>query len=79
MGELQGLFYNGAKKAHGMIFESITFPDGVIGRAFGPVAGRYHDVYFAEQSNLRGLCQTGRLKHFRLFGERHTKASEMTY
>ena len=56
MGELQGLFYNGAKKAHGMIFELITFPDGLIGRAFGPVAGRHHDVYVAEQSNLRGLC-----------------------
>ena len=40
------------------------------GRAFGPVAGRHHDVYVAEQSNLRGLCQTGGLKHFRLFGDK---------
>ena len=41
-GLLQRLFYNGAHKGHGVIFEMITFPDGLIGRAYGPVSGRHH-------------------------------------
>ena len=41
-GLLQRLFYNGAHKGHGIIFEMITFPDGLIGRAYGPVSGRHH-------------------------------------
>ena len=48
----------------------ITFPDGMIGRAWGPVAGRHHDLYLAAQSGLRDLLTTGGLKGFRLFGDK---------
>ena len=30
----QKIFYSGAKKGHGIVFEMITFPDGMIGRAW---------------------------------------------
>ena len=69
-GLLQRLFYNGAHKGHGIIFEMITFPDGLIGRAYGPVSGRHHDLYLARKSQLKELLVTGALKYFRLFGDK---------
>ena len=69
-GLLQRLFYNGAHKLHGIIFEIITFPDGLIGHAYGPVSGRHYDLYLARKSKLRELLFNGALKHFRLFGDK---------
>ena len=69
-GTLQQAFYNASKKGHGLQFELITFPDGIIGRAFGPLAGRHHDLYVARKSGLRDLLRTGALKGFRLFGDK---------
>ena len=69
-GALQRAFYSGAKKGHGLVFEMITFADGMIGRAFGPVAGRHHDLYLAAQSGLRHLIEFGSLRGFRLFGDK---------
>jgi len=48
----------------------ITFPDGLIGRAFGPVSGRHHDGYLAGKSGLLNLIQFGALAGFRLFGDK---------
>jgi len=69
-GLLQRLFYSGAKKAHGLLFEMITFPDGMIGRAFGPISGRHHDSYAAQKSRLLALLTTGALRNRRLFGDK---------
>jgi hypothetical protein len=54
-GNLQRLSYRRAKKGNGLVFEIISFPDGMIGRAFGPVSGRYHDLYLALKSGLLTL------------------------
>ena len=48
----------------------ITFPDGLIGRAFGPLAGRHHDAHLARVSGLRNLVFSGALRGFRLFGDK---------
>jgi hypothetical protein len=69
-GVTQRAFYSGAKKDHGLVFEMITFPDGIIGRAFGPVAGRHHDGYLARKSALLDLLRQGALRGFRLFGDK---------
>ena len=69
-GDLQRLFYSGAKKNHGLNFEIICFPDGLIGRAFGPVAGRHHDAYLAHCSAVVQLITHGALAGFRLFGDK---------
>lgn len=69
-GILQQCFYSGDKKAHGFVFEMITYPDGIVGRAFGPLSGRHHDAYFAQRSNLLGLLQNGALRNFKLFDEK---------
>lgn len=62
--------YSGDKKAHGFVFEMMTFPDGIVGRAFGPLSGRHHDAYLAQRSNLLGLLQNGALRNFKLFGDK---------
>jgi hypothetical protein len=69
-GLLQSLFYSGAKKCHGIVFELITFPDGMIGRSFGPFPGRHHDLFVAAQSGLGRLLTHGHLLGFRLFGDK---------
>ena len=48
----------------------ILFPDGMVGRAFGPVAGRRHDLYLARASRLLELILHGALRGFRLFGDK---------
>jgi len=48
----------------------ITFPDGMVGRAFGPVAGRHHDLFLARISGLLALITHGALRGFRLFGDK---------
>ena len=69
-GLLQRAFYSGDKKAHGLVFEMILFPDGMVGRAFGPVEGRRHDLYLARVSRLLALITHGALQGFRLFGDK---------
>lgn len=48
---------------------AILFPDGMVGRAFGPVAGRHHNLYLAKVSRLLALIIHGALRGFRLFGD----------
>ena len=67
---MQQAFYSGDKKAHGFVFEMITFPDGMVGRAFGPVAGRHHDLFLARISGLLALITHGAFRGFRLFGDK---------
>ena len=71
-GLLQRAFYSGDKKAHahGLVFEMILFPDGMVGRALGPVAGRRHDLFLAKVSRLLALITHGALQGFRLFGDK---------
>ena len=36
--------YNGHKRHHGIKFQSIVLPDGLVAQMFGPVKGRRHDT-----------------------------------
>jgi len=56
---LQRAFYSGHHKAHGLNFEFLTFPDGMVGRCFGPVEGRHHDVHLANEGRLLDLFRVG--------------------
>lgn len=44
--------YNGWKRCHGIKFQAISFPDGMIGSFYGPVVGRRHDCYLLDNSKL---------------------------
>lgn len=69
-GLLQRAFYSGHHKDHGLNFEFLTFPDGIIGRCFGPVEGRHHDMYLARESGLLDLFTTGPLRGFVGYGDK---------
>ena len=49
--------YSGHKRIHGIKFQSIVFPNGIIGNLRGPYPGRRHDCYMLSESNLLNQLQ----------------------
>jgi len=50
--QCQELYYSGYKKMHVLKYQSVLFPNGIIGRLDGPFQGRRHD---SAVLNLSGL------------------------
>lgn len=48
----QRLAYSGHKRCHGIKFQSVVTPDGLIAMLYGPIAGSRHDAFLLGQSNL---------------------------
>jgi hypothetical protein len=48
----QKLLYSGHKRCHGIKFQSVTTPDGLMALLHGPVAGSRHDSFMLYDSNL---------------------------
>ncbi|KAB0794520.1 hypothetical protein PPYR_11359 [Photinus pyralis] len=46
-------FYSGYKKQHMLKYQSIVFPNGLIGRLDGPFIGRRHDAAILNLSDIR--------------------------
>lgn len=44
--------FSGHKRCHGLKFQAIATPDGLISHVFGPIEGRHHDVYVLSASQL---------------------------
>jgi hypothetical protein len=44
--------YNGHKRVHGLKFQSIVIPNGLIANLFGPIEGRRHDSFLLRESGL---------------------------
>jgi hypothetical protein len=44
--------YSGHKHTHGIKFQSIVTPDGLIASLFGPIPGARHDSYMLAESGL---------------------------
>ena len=51
-GRDQNTVYNGHKKTHGIKFQSVVVPNGLIAHMYGPVEGKRHDVRMLAMSNL---------------------------
>ena len=51
---IQRAAYSGHKRHHGLKFQSVVLPDGMIAQMFGPVEGRRHDITLL---HLSGLAQ----------------------
>ena len=49
---IQQAAYSGHKRHHGLKFQSVIVPDGMIVEMFGPVEGRRHDTTVLKSSNL---------------------------
>ena len=59
---------NGHKRGHGLKFQSVLFPDGMLGHLFGPVEGRRHDTSVLEYSGLLDMLQT-HVPEYYVFGD----------
>ena len=72
-------FYSKYKKGHGVQYEIISFPDGMVGRAYGPLEGRKNDLNLAHNGGLvalvrnineRYMChRITNGEHFAVFGD----------
>ena len=51
-GQMQRVLYNGHKKVHGLKFQSVVMPNGLIANLYGPVEGKRHDSAMLTQSQL---------------------------
>ena len=51
-GGLQRACYSGHKRRHVLKFQSVTTPDGLVFRMFGPHEGRRHDMVLYDESGL---------------------------
>ena len=49
---IQRAVYNGHKRKHGLKFQSVVVPDGMVAQMFGPVEGRRHDITLLKLSKL---------------------------
>jgi nuclease HARBI1 len=50
--EDQRVHFSGHKRSHGIKFQSVVTPDGLITCLFGPVPGSRHDSHLLAESNL---------------------------
>ena len=51
------VLYNGQKKVHGIKFESVAAPNGLIAYFFGPVEGWRHDSAMLARSGLLQMLE----------------------
>lgn len=49
---IQRIVYNGHKRVHGLKFQSIMAPNGIIAHFYGPVEGRRHDAGLLRESGV---------------------------
>src|SRR5690348_2464848 len=49
--------YNGHKRAHGLKFQTVMCPDGIIASVYGPTEGRRHDITLYRLSGVETILQ----------------------
>ena len=69
-GKHQKEVYSGHKRVHGLKFQSISCPCGLIIDLYGPESGRRHDMHLLRKSTIISRMRTAfRGKVFRLYGD----------
>lgn len=63
--EMQREFFNGHKRVHGLKFQTVVTPDGLIANLFGPMSGRRHDAALLNESGLLNYMET----HYNVNGQ----------
>jgi hypothetical protein len=48
----QKLVFHGHKRVHGLKFQSIAIPNGLVSHLYGPIEGRRHDAGMLRESNV---------------------------
>lgn len=49
--------FSGHKRFHGLKFQSIVTPNGLIVNLYGPIPGRRHDAWLLQESDILGHCE----------------------
>ncbi|XP_068708323.1 uncharacterized protein [Montipora foliosa] len=47
----QRILFSGHKRTHGLKFQSVVCPNGLIANLYGPIAGHHHDAFMLHESN----------------------------
>jgi hypothetical protein len=73
--EYDPIIYGGkpSSKYHALQYQIVSFPDGMIGDVYGPIAGRYNDLTLLRESNLQTrmtACQLNNAVQFSLLGDK---------
>jgi hypothetical protein len=55
--QFQRLLYSGHKRCHGVKFQSVVIPDGLIALLYGPIPGSRHDGFMLGESGLLPLLR----------------------
>ena len=70
---MQKAAYSGHKRCHGIKFQNVTTPDGLIAHLYGGIAGSRHDSHMLDNSNILPRLQaamTGNQQRiYALFGD----------
>ena len=69
---LQQAWYNGWKKLHGLKWETVDLPNGMIAFAWGPVSVRHNDLFTLRHSKLNDLLrdlQLGQAMQYAVYGD----------
>ncbi|XP_028411590.1 protein ALP1-like isoform X2 [Dendronephthya gigantea] len=48
----QRILFSGHKRVHGLKFQSVVCPNGLISNLYGPIAGKHHDAFMLHESKL---------------------------
>ena len=66
-GENQRLVYNGHKRVHGLKYQSVVVPNGLIAHLYGPVGKALSDQFLvAGQFKIRNIVLNKSFRHFLL-------------
>jgi hypothetical protein len=70
--DIDEAFYSGWKKNHGVKFQLVTFPNGIIGDMSDVVSIRHSDLYTLRESDLNNrlvFCQVQEVSQYVLYGD----------
>ena len=70
--EIQRQVFDGHHRAHGLAFQSLVLPNGMIGHFYGPEVGRRHDTHLLHTSGLNGTLaelQEGNPIQYKVYGD----------
>jgi len=76
----QEALYNGWKRGHGIKFQGVTFPDGIIASFYGPVPGRRHDEHLVHKSEIKKSLRIAQLTSgiaFKIYGDPAYRTSDV--
>ncbi|CAM9718435.1 unnamed protein product, partial [Phaeothamnion confervicola] len=70
--DLQRYCYNGHHRLHGLKFQGVMNPNGIVSDMYGSVVGRRHESHLLARSNLNNrmaTAQAGNPRQYKIYGD----------